>query len=96
MANFLFKNNTIDVFNNFNNQAVKTYLLLKEFNPTLSCSVVICTCSQCNIIKSNCLRNLDLERELSLCLSQSTIRKAFQFDLANQPIEYGMIRQNKR
>ena len=53
MANFLFRYNIIDGFNNFNKHAVKAYLLQKEFNPTLSCSFFLCcTCSQCNIIKS--------------------------------------------
>ena len=55
MANFLFRNNIIDGFNNFNKHGVKVYLLQKGFNPTLSCSFFICcTCSQCNIIKSIC------------------------------------------
>ena len=36
MANFLFRNNIIDGFNNFNKHALKPYLLQKEFNPTLS------------------------------------------------------------
>ena len=55
MANFLFRNNIIDGFNNFNKHAVEAYLLQKEFNPTLSCSIFICcTCSQCNIMKSIC------------------------------------------
>ena len=55
MANFLFRNNIIDGFNNFNKHAVKAYLLQKEFNPTLSCSFFNCyTWSHCNIIKSIC------------------------------------------